>query len=427
MGIVARLSDVIRLWRKLVLIVLFRFLDYFVEHFHANRSSINHLLNALSACTFSTKKIVSVRALEVSRIENAEIVYVEAATVSSARLQYFYQQQKLERMREFDVHVLSMKESMVFGSSNVVVANGEVAIYEALSFDTKNKFLYSDSCVLTWKDNSLLLQYKDSHVVIEDGIMLSGNYSWNYYHFLFEFMTKFYLIDRSQIDVNVPIIVDIVVQDVPQYLELLSLLNADNRTLVFIRKGYGYHVRHLYYVSMLNVIPPNYRALGLAEYCDTQFNTESIGYLRDRLVKKAMPSKHKKRLFLSRRNASLRRQYNEGQVIEIVLKYDFEVVCPEEYSVSEQVSMFNGADFVAGATGAAFSNILFCKKRCKILCLQSTEIDISAFATIAKYLELDMQYYVSNTYPQVSRQLHGGFNVDCHVLEQILIEFLEKR
>ena len=57
--------------------------------------------------------------------------------------------------------------------------------------------------------------------------MLSGNYSGNYYHFIYEFLTKFFIIDKLDLPKNIPIIVDEIVEHIPQYQELLKYFNIE--------------------------------------------------------------------------------------------------------------------------------------------------------------------------------------------------------
>ena len=128
-----------------------------------------------------------------------------------------------------------------------------------------------------------------------------------------------------------------------------------------------------------------------------------------------------KRIFLSRKS-SKNRQYNEEEVIALVSKFGFTVVCPEEYDLYDQMALFKGAECIIGASGAAFSNLLFCKEGCKIICFVSRELNIPAFSTIAYALNCPMRYCLGT--PE-SKDLHAGYRVDMVMLEQMLNDFIK--
>ena len=256
--------------------------------------------------------------------------------------------------------------------------------------------------------------------------MLSGNFSWNYYHFIFEFLSKFYLLDMSNISNNIPLIVDECINNAPQFKDLLDYFNKDKREVLYIKPGYIYNIEILYYLSFLNIIPPNYRDISGIKYTDCLFNRQSIEFLRECLLQKKSERCFHKRIFISRKNASSRRKYNEDEVIGLFNKYDFKVFSPEDYSIPEQISLFNDAEFIAGTTGAAFTNILFCSNQCKILCFQSIEMDISIFSTIAKILGVDFQYFTAKDGLHQINDIHEEFTLNVKNLEDVLVQFLMK-
>ncbi|NOU01134.1 MAG: glycosyltransferase family 61 protein [Gallionella sp.] len=143
------------------------------------------------------------------------------------------------------------------------------------------------------------------------------------------------------------------------------------------------------------------------------------------MLQLSRPISNIKKIYLSRQKASsTRRQYNENEVINIFKKYGFEIVSPEKLSIVEQISLFDNADFIAGVTGAAFTNILFCKTGCKVLCIQSAKNDLSVFSTIAKCLKLEMQYFSVYDESRKNKDIHEDFIVDLVKIESVLVDFL---
>ncbi|MBI5971506.1 MAG: glycosyltransferase family 61 protein [Deltaproteobacteria bacterium] len=355
-------------------------------------------------------------------VESKKILFQAKNRLCAAKPQYYRQDNGLVFFDGHDVYAAQLDNAVVFGSSNVVVAGREKAIYELPAHDKKNKFRYSDTVALCFSGGKMIIRHKDSGKGIEEGIMLSANYSYNYYHFVCEILPKFNLLNEMHVPKSAPLLVDDVVADVPQFKELLDFFNAEGREIIYLKKGYGYKIKRLYYLSFINVIPPNYKDVDAADFTDFQFDTRGIDFLRNKLLRLRGPANHPKRIFLSRQNASRLRRYNEDEVINVFKKYDFEVVTLESWSISEQVSLFNNAEFIAGATGAAFTNIIFCSPNCKILCFQPKRNDISAFSTIAKYLRLDLQCLGDDE--DGRRDIHVNFTIDVDKAQRVLADFL---
>lgn len=66
-----------------------------------------------------------------------------------------------------------------------------------------------------------------------------------------------------------------------------------------------------------------------------------------------------KRLFVGRHDADIRNVYNEKEVAKMLQDYGFEYIVASDYSVLEQMAIFNEAEFIVGVHGAALTNLLF--------------------------------------------------------------------
>lgn len=67
----------------------------------------------------------------------------------------------------------------------------------------------------------------------------------------------------------------------------------------------------------------------------------------------------KRRLYVSRRLVSVRRVVNELEVAGLLAGWGFEPVTLELLPVAEQIRLFAEADWVVGAHGAGFANLVF--------------------------------------------------------------------
>lgn len=355
-----------------------------------------------------------------------KVEYSTQITLYAAKPQYHYQQHDLNEVKKQNYSVLKLNNVKIIGSTSFVILSSSEALYEPYSHDVNKLWDYKNPLIKDKIYSQFLIQCKKNNVIINDGIMLSGDASYNFYHFIFEYLSKFIILNDLNIPGNIPIIVDEVICQYPQFHELLSCFNKNNREIIYLKFGYIYDVKTLYYLPSINIIPANYKDLHTIKYTDNLFSLDSIKYLRDSLLHKMTNVNCKKKIFISRRNSTLQRRYNEEEVERIFKKYDFQVVCPEKHSLSEQIYIFNNSNFIAGATGAAFSNILFCSPGCKVLCINSYNVELSIFSTIAKYLELDFQYLSAYDEKYKTQDLHVEFKIDPEKIENILMDFLNR-
>jgi len=65
---------------------------------------------------------------------------------------------------------------------------------------------------------------------------------------------------------------------------------------------------------------------------------------------------------------------NNKAVIELLLKYGYEIVYPHEFSIKEQIDIFSQASVVVGEYGSAMHNTFFCHPGTKVIVLQSNQI-----------------------------------------------------
>ncbi|MFZ4739763.1 MAG: glycosyltransferase family 61 protein [Bacteroidales bacterium] len=287
-----------------------------------------------------------------------------------------------------------LKEVIVTGNSNLIHLKNQKALYDIKQYDNNNKFKYSDEAIEFYEKNHCLVKIKNSNISFESAIFLGGNYTWNYYHFVYEVLAKFERINAMKLDINIPFIIDKVIFEIPQFKELLNLLNANRREVILIEKGKRYFVQQLYYFSCPNFIPPNFNNEKDMKAEDVLFDLSSLNYLRKTLLPYATKKDFPNRIFISRsKSANKKRTFNEAEIFDILKSYNFKIVYPENFSFTDQIALFNHADLIVGATGAAFTNLLFCKNSCKVIIFAKNKLPFSGFSTIAKYLNINLIYF----------------------------------
>src|SRR5262249_28358163 len=87
----------------------------------------------------------------------------------------------------------------------------------------------------------------------------------------------------------------------------------------------------------------------------------AIAWLRHRFLDDggAAVTKGGRRIYVTRRDATQRRLLNEDEIVRYLDTEGFEIVCPGDYSVAEQVRLFRDADLVVATHGAGCTNMVF--------------------------------------------------------------------
>jgi Glycosyltransferase 61 len=84
----------------------------------------------------------------------------------------------------------------------------------------------------------------------------------------------------------------------------------------------------------------------------------------------------RRRLYISRAQAKVRRITNEFEVAEFFAGYGFETVHPQLLAVEEQVRLFAGAEIVAGSHGSGNSGVIFSPPGTVVIELQAEQFGI---------------------------------------------------
>jgi capsular polysaccharide biosynthesis protein len=100
------------------------------------------------------------------------------------------------------------------------------------------------------------------------------------------------------------------------------------------------------------------------------------------------------------------------------------VICAEDLTFAEQMSVFQDAEVVIGVTGAALSNIVFCNPGATIICLISAKVELGIFSNIAHLLDLNLVYLAGDGDVSFGH-VHKPFKVDTNLLSEVLKVSLE--
>lgn len=182
---------------------------------------------------------------------------------------------------------------------------------------------------------------------VGEAILIGG--LGNYYHWLLDYLPRLRLIlQRPDLD-EFPLVVN---QSLAGYqTETLKHLGIAPARLHSLPSGTAVPFRRL--------LVPELGTLGQHPH------PETLAWLRATFPKR--PAERRRRLWVSRQDASFRRVENEADIMALLAERGFEKVVPGQMSVTEQASMFAEADVIVAPHGAALANVVFCAPGAKVV------------------------------------------------------------
>jgi capsular polysaccharide biosynthesis protein len=330
-------------------------------------------------------------------------------------------------MPQPEVYLAEVPDASVTGGLGVAVSRDGTVLIDA-AFDARAGRFDLAQPSMPFADSRAALV--DSLAVapdpIETGVMLQGPGSTNYYHWLVEHLSRLLVLRLAGVPADIPLLIDARVAAMPQLLDALHAVDADDRPLITLQPGVEYHVERLLVPSPPVWAPSNLRDHLQLEAGDNLVAGEAIEFLRSRL---APPpgTVGRRRIYIARRarTAGLR-LVNEPDVQRVFVDAGFEVVSPEALTFAEQRALFNDAAVVAAESGAALANILCAPDSTLLICLQAEAWPMNVYADLVGHAgqpSLFIAGKVESERPPKPYQVR--FSVDPEALRPALNRILE--
>ncbi|WP_408913958.1 glycosyltransferase family 61 protein [Brucella pseudogrignonensis] len=221
----------------------------------------------------------------------------------------------------------------------------------------------------TWRrENDILMQYKVGlNPTIKMGIHLFKEYEQNYFHFVTEVLPKLISYEKLCLDVSVPLLVS---SDLDHRLyNLIDLFKNPNRQVLRLERDVPYLVEKLFYISDLSLVRDVYDRSPVTS--DTYLPEGLLNSISEKALSSRSSSSRtprRRKLFLTRQGIR-RKIVNETELVDALIRQDFEIVDLSILSVKSQIEIFSSADVIVGGTGAGFTNLLWCDPGTKAVIL----------------------------------------------------------
>lgn len=241
----------------------------------------------------------------------------------------------------------------------------------------------------------------------------------NYYHWLVECLGRLNLIEQSGFEPDYYI----VSQNSKFKREYLELLGIDKDKIIAAESNQLIQADEIIVADFIN----NWELIdfrGCVHY-QKKYLPSWIGNLYKERILPSFEKSPYQRIYVSRKNANYRKVLNSEEILEILEKYDFKVIYPEDLSIREQIILFYGADIVVSPMGAGLGNTLFCENGTKILEICPQYFHTSCLRILAHVLGLKYNYFVGKTEDTSMHPQKEDMLIDPEEFEKALKEVLK--
>lgn len=303
-------------------------------------------------------------------------------------------------------------------SSSILIKN-KIVIERVKEVDVQRCNFASGHIFMHGQKSALVINRPVSY--LDQGIFMGGNGSWNYYHWMVEILPRLRYLQYLDEDYHdFPLLVSDDVDNIKTFREALDSFTKD-RPIVMLDKNRSYLVDKLLYINAPNILPFNFRRNEKMKISDFLTRSSSVNFLRSSLndnLRDSFKIRLKERLFFARQQEG--RNYNQEEIFEIFRRQGFHKVFMEELSLRNQIELVSNAEVIAGPTGAAWTNLIFCCERTKCLCWMADGYgDFSAFSNLAKIVGADLRYVTYKKEAESTEELNSlNYHIDVKEIQK---------
>ncbi|NLQ18975.1 glycosyltransferase family 61 protein [Marinomonas sp. M1K-6] len=326
-----------------------------------------------------------------------------------------------------DVNLYKLKTGYVHAKSSHIVLKDAVVL-ERLPHIHVDQCNYSTGHISCHNSFFSIIKTGFKVVEIERALFIGGNGSWNYYHWTIEIVTKLkYFLESALNKEKITIILPEYAKKIESFSMMVSVILKERYEIIYLNENRLALVNELYTITS-----PSNVVFNVAHGADFKKNfffidRESVDFLRESILNSAEylsfldseadKIKYKK-VFLCRKEGSVRK-YNQNEVLEILVKKDFFPVFLEDLSFFQQVYLFQNVDYLVGASGAGWTNLIYVNKgTIGLSWLSDNASDFSCYSTIAKYYGCDLKFFKCES--SNNEDIQADYTVDINKILNLI-------
>ncbi|MBZ6071650.1 glycosyltransferase family 61 protein [Aeromonas schubertii] len=317
-----------------------------------------------------------------------------------------------------NAQICSVSRSILDPSGHIIVERVQTALTDIADYSGGHLICHG---------NKMAIVRREDAIGMEKGIVISGNSETNYYHWMLEILPQFQFINELPIKYSdYPILISAHSQKIPSIKKFIDILNI-KRDIVFLDSTSSYIIQSLLFINTPNNSIPNLKNQSNTKVNFSYVRKESLVFLRDVAYQYfniicRNDSRGKKRVFFARKG--IIRSYNQDEIIQGLIKLNFLIVYMEDLSFEEQVILMSEASMIVGASGAAWTNLLFAQEGTKALCWMADKVgEASGFSNIAHFIGVDMDCI---KYPVVANDTRDLYSASYHIRPDVIFEWVDE-
>ncbi len=220
-------------------------------------------------------------------------------------------------------------------------------------------------------------------------VPLCSVWSNGYFHWILEVLPKLLLILKAGINFS-DIDVFLIRQKSQQLVEFMNYIGIPSEKIVVWQEIPHLIARRLIFTSSL-------------EHYDYRVDPNSI--LVEPWVSRELHNHYslpcqkvkKRRIYIDREGALIRKVINNAEVKSLLSEYDFEFWQLEKLGLREKQELFSCAEIVVGPGGAGFANLVFCHENTKVLIIYQEKFEADSFWSLCNNNNLHHFHLVSKS------------------------------
>jgi len=294
---------------------------------------------------------------------------------------------------------------------NIYILSNGVCFKNGILFDlflNKSNISFENRIKLVIKTLFVLVSSFNT-IKINKAILITDHFSAGFFHWFGDVLQKLEALDGIKFDLSDYVF--LIPKDFASSFSLDSLKVYDINYKV-VEKN------HKILANRLLVIPE------LAP--SGNYRPELMQNMRNRFKKFYNIIPNQKRIFITRSKALKRRIINEDKLLQILKKFNFDVLVFEDMSFDEQYKCIAESNLLVSLHGAGLTHMLWLKKNSKVLEIrEKKDSHNNCFYSLSSALKLKYYYLLADKTNVKSTQL-TDFMVDPLQFEELIIQMIEE-
>ena len=267
--------------------------------------------------------------------------------------QYHSKTQKNLEVKVPDLNIYQLNNVIIHSRSSAII-KGKNIYYESIN----NNERFNEGLIIAHTKKNILIDIKNVEET-EEGFFLGGNGSFNWYHWMMEILPK--MMYFKEVPINT-ILVDESCKSIPSMMASLKVFTENLEVkVIHLDRNKLYKVKKLFHINEVNKLIYNELNSSIKETPLFYYRKESLLQFREIFTKNNFSTENAaEKIYLQRKNTH-RIAENETEIWDLLQNKNFEAVDLTNCTLSQQICIFGNAKIIVGTTGAAFTNLLFCK------------------------------------------------------------------